>query len=48
MLNGMFGMLKVLLVLTFFYLTWASVSMALGQAEGLGNLFLPVSLRVVS
>jgi hypothetical protein len=43
-LGRMFGMVRILLVLTFLYLTWASVSTALGQSTGLGMLFLPATV----
>lgn len=40
-------MLKALLLLIFFYITWATVNTALGHWAGLGREFLPVSMAAV-
>jgi uncharacterized membrane protein len=39
--------LKAELVWLFAYLTWQTIRVALGQADGLGSAFLPVTLTVV-
>ncbi|MCX6282285.1 MAG: DUF1648 domain-containing protein [Bacteroidetes bacterium] len=39
--------LNLLLVITFFYLTWKSIAVAMGSAAGLGLWFLPVSVGAI-
>ncbi|WP_051670668.1 DUF1648 domain-containing protein [Bryobacter aggregatus] len=47
-LPSMMGVLKLALMMILGYLIWASVQTAMGQANGLGRAFLPVSLLLIA
>ncbi len=39
--------LNLMLVILFFYLTWQTIALAGGKSDGLGFLFLPVSIFII-
>ena len=47
LIGEMIAVLKTALSLIFSYLSWKSVNTALGKANGLGPVFLPVSLAAM-
>jgi len=39
--------LNLMLLILFFYLTWQTIALAGGKSDGLGFVFLPVSIFII-